>query len=83
MSATKPSSSSQWLKTDQALLRLDHAIARLEQALSAKPPLRDDLFAGEEVQKVKQDYARLDDASRLVEARLDHMVDRLQAILEP
>jgi hypothetical protein len=78
-------SSSRWSKTDAALNRLDQAIARLERALPAgasAPPRAPDLFAGDELSRVRQDYSKLDQASRQVEAKLDSMVDRLQDLLE-
>jgi exonuclease VII small subunit len=75
-------SSSPWRKTDAALQRLDQAIARLERALPAAPPRAPDLFGGDELNRARQDYAQLDQASRQVEARLDQMADRLQTLLE-
>lgn len=77
-----PSTSARWAKTDLALQRLDRAIARLEQAVPPTLPRIPDLFSGDEVTRASQDYAKLDRASREVEARLDEMVDRLHAILE-
>ena len=75
--------STRWAKTDAALNRLDQAIARLERAIPASPARAPDLFGGDELSQVKQDYAKLDQASRQVEAKLDGMVDRLQDLLEP
>ena len=78
-------------KTDAALDRLDKAITRLEKALAEAPPpappapkasAMPDLFGHDELTRAKQDYARLDHASREVEERLDAMADRLQTILE-
>jgi len=75
-------------KTDAALDRLDQAITRLERALaeapapSAKPSGTADLFGHDELTRARQDYARLDQASRQVEDRLDAMADRLQTLLE-
>ena len=77
-------------KTDAALERLDQAIARLEAAtasaaLAPKPAKASsalpDLF-GHELDQARQDYARLDQASRQVETRLDAMADRLQTLLD-
>lgn len=76
-------SSSRWSKTDAALHRLDQAVARLERALPAAPSRAPDLFGGDELPRLRQDYAKLDQASRQVEARLDDMADRLQTLLEP
>jgi hypothetical protein len=77
-----PSLSTRWAKTDVALHRLDRAIGLLEQVLPTAPQGIADLFGGDEATRASQDYAKLDHASREVEARLDTMVDRLHAILE-
>ena len=83
-------------KTEAALERLDQAIARLEKAAAAAPaalavpappaPAKSsampDLFGHDELTRARQDYARLDHASRQVEGRLDAMADRLQLLLE-
>ena len=80
-------------KTDAALERLDQAIARLEAAAAAAPAALSspkaakssalpDLFGNDELTRAKQDYARLDQASRQVEGRLDAMADRLQTLLD-
>ncbi len=81
-------------KTEAALERLDQAIARLEKAAAASPvPITapapapksaamPDLFGHDELTRARQDYARLDQASRVVESRLDAMADRLQTLLE-
>lgn len=80
-------------KTEAALERLDQAIIRLETAVSAAPAalaapkaakssVMPDLFGHDELTRARQDYARLDQASRQVETRLDAMADRLQTLLE-
>lgn len=80
-------------KTDAALERLDQAINRLEQAAAAAPQALaapkaakhsalPDLFGHDELTRARQDYARLEQASRQVENRLDAMADRLQTLLE-
>jgi uncharacterized protein (DUF3084 family) len=79
-------------KTETALERLDQAITRLESAAQAapaalapkpaKPSAMPDLFGHDELTRARQDYARLDQASRQVESRLDAMADRLQTLLE-
>jgi hypothetical protein len=62
-----------------AVERLERALLRLESAL-AKP--KGDLFGSEELRIARDDYARLDGTARLVEARLDTVIDRLKFILE-
>ena len=80
-------------KTDAALDRLDKAISRLERALaeaplpapaapSPKSSAMPDLFGNDELNRTRQDYEKLDQASRQVEARLDGMANRLQTILD-
>jgi exonuclease VII small subunit len=81
-------------KTDAALERLEQAVARLEGAVAAlpgglsapkagkAPAALPDLFGHDELTRARQDYARLDQASRQVEGRLDAMADRLQTLLE-
>jgi len=79
-------------KTDAALERLDQAIDRLELAAAAapaaltakaaKPSALPDLFGADELGQARQDYARLDQATRQVEGRLDAMADRLQTLLD-
>ena len=81
-------------KTETALERLDQAINRLEAAAEAMPAAlaptppapksssMPDLFGHDELNRVRQDYASLDQASRQVETRLDAMADRLQLLLE-
>jgi hypothetical protein len=73
---------SRWAKTDAALDRLDRAISRLEGATPAKASATPDLFGGAELARARQDNARLEQASRQVEARLDAVADRLQDLLE-
>ena len=62
-----------------AIERLERALLRLENA-TAKP--KADLFGGEDLRLAHDDYARLDGTARLVEARLDSVIDRLKIILE-
>lgn len=80
-------------KTEAALERLDQAINRLEAAAAAAPAaltvpkagkasVMPDLFGNDELNRARQDYARLEQASRQVESRLDAMADRLQTLLE-
>lgn len=80
-------------KTDAALDRLGKAISRLEKAVTEVPPppappqkstssSTPDLFGNDDLNRSRQDYAKLDQASRHVEARLDTLADRLQSILD-
>jgi hypothetical protein len=79
-------------KTDAALDRLDKAISRLEKAVTEAPApaapspktasSAPDLFGNDDLNRSRQDYAKLDQASRHVEARLDTLADRLQNILD-
>lgn len=80
-------------KTDAALDRLEKAISRLEKAVAEAPPSpapapkaaassTPDLFGNDDLNRSRQDYAKLDQASRQVEARLDTLADRLQTILD-
>lgn len=79
-------------KTDAALDRLDKAISRLEKAIAEAPApapaspktasATPDLFGDDELTRTRQDYAKLDQASRHVETRLDTLADRLQGILD-
>ena len=62
-----------------AIERLERSLFRLENA-SVTPKI--DLFGSEELRVVREDYARLDGTTRLVEARLDAVIDRLKTILE-
>ena len=83
-----------FIKTDAALDRLEAAVARLEKAAVAAPvpapppapPSKSaatpDLFGDDELNRARQDYARLDQASRQVETRLGAMADRLQSLIE-
>jgi hypothetical protein len=76
------SETSRWAKTDAALNRIDQAIARLEAMMTVPEPKMPDLFGNDDLGRARKDYAKLDQASRQVEARLDDMATRLQALLE-
>ena len=79
-------------RLDQAISRLEKAVAEAPPPASSAPPppspspksasATPDLFGTDEVDRTRQDYAKLDQASRHVEARLDTLADRLQNILE-
>ena len=87
-----------FIKTDAALDRLEGAIARLEKVVAEAPapapvaaapapaPSKSaampDLFGNDDLSSARQDYAKLDQASRQVENRLDAMADRLQSLIE-
>jgi len=74
---------SRWAKTDAALNRLDQAISRLERAIPAGgKPRAPDLFGNDELGQARKELAKMDQASRQVEARLDDMAERLQDMLE-
>jgi hypothetical protein len=62
-----------------AIERLERALLRLE-SVAMKPGV--DLFGGDELQAVRDDYARLDGTARVVEERLDAVIDRLKTILK-
>ena len=74
------SASARWAKTDAALNRLDQAIARLERAIPAGGAKAGapDLFSSAGPDRA----AKMEQASRTVEARLDDMAERLQDLLE-
>ena len=61
-----------------ALERLVAAVGRLEEI--AGRPADDDALA-RELDRSREDYARLEEASRLVEGRLDGVINRLKLIL--
>jgi hypothetical protein len=67
-------------QTEEALRRLGDAIDRLEQA-SARVGAGDLLLAGE-LRDARDDYAELEDTTRVVTARLDATIDRLRTLLE-
>ncbi len=62
-----------------AIERLERALQRLEGATAHH---NGDLFLEGELRRARDDYRRLDEASRLVEARLDGAIGRLKLILE-
>ncbi len=62
-----------------ALERLDRAVQRLEGAAGQA---HGDLFLAEDLRRARDDYARLDHTTRLVEARLDGVIGRLKFVLE-
>ena len=62
-----------------AIDRLEQAVRRLDGALG-RP--ESDLFGHAELSVSRDDYARLDQTTRVVEARLDAVIDRLKTILE-
>ncbi len=64
-----------------ALHRLDRAVGRLDAAVSRQTPPPNDSEAVAELQKLREDHARLDDASRVVGTRLDGIIERLQTVL--
>lgn len=66
-----------------ALARLEQALARLEAAAAQQiDRAGDDRFLAAQLQAVRDDYTRLDHASRMVESRLDGAIGRIKTILE-
>lgn len=61
-----------------AIDRLEQAVNRLE-GMMGRP--HGDLFSQAEPAAGIDDYARLDETTRVVEARLDTVIDRLKSIL--
>ncbi|WP_237051502.1 hypothetical protein [Magnetospirillum sp. ME-1] len=66
--------------TEEAMRRLGAAIDRLESA-SARVGAGDLLLAGE-LRGAREDYARLEETTRVVSTRLDAAIDRLRDLLE-
>ncbi|RAU22365.1 hypothetical protein CU669_08615 [Paramagnetospirillum kuznetsovii] len=67
-------------RTEEAMRRLGSAIDRLESA-SARVGAGDLLLAGE-LRSAHDDYARLEETTRVVSSRLDNAIDRLRDLLE-
>lgn len=67
-------------RTEDAVKRLGAAIDRLEVA-AARVGAGDLLLAGE-LRDARDDYARLEDTTRVVAGRLDAAIGRLRTILE-
>lgn len=61
-----------------AILELEQAIARLDHALAGR---KDEVELARELKAARADYDRLAAAARTVEARLDGVGDRLKAVL--
>ncbi len=66
--------------TARALQRLANAVERLESA--ASHAASGDLLLAGELRDLRDDYARLDDASRVAATRLDTTMARLRDLLE-
>ncbi len=67
-------------QTEEAIRRLGSAIDRLEQA-TARVGAGDLLLAGE-LRDAREEYAELQDTTRVVAVRLDATIDRLRSLLE-
>ncbi|BAE52030.1 hypothetical protein amb3226 [Paramagnetospirillum magneticum AMB-1] len=67
-------------RTEEAMRRLGAAIDRLESA-SARVGAGDLLLAGE-LRGARDDYAKLEETTRVVSTRLDATIDRLRDLLE-
>ncbi|MTJ80132.1 MAG: hypothetical protein F8N37_03780 [Telmatospirillum sp.] len=62
-----------------AVDRLEKAVGRLESVVGRSAV---DLFGNADLKASREDYARLEEASLAVEARLDAVIGRLKTILE-
>jgi hypothetical protein len=62
-----------------ALDRLELALQRLEGVAVHS---HGDQYLAEELRLAREDYARLDDTTRMVEARLDGVIGRLKLMIE-
>lgn len=61
--------------------RLGDALDRLETAAATRVATGDLLLAGQ-LRDAHEDYARLEDTTRVVATRLDATIDRLRLLLE-
>lgn len=68
-------------QTEQAMRRLGTAIERLEAAAATRVAAGDLLLAGE-LRGARDDYAGLEETTRVVAGRLDAAIDRLRLLLE-
>ncbi len=68
-------------RTEEAVRRLGAALERLEDAATNRVSGGDLLLAGE-LRDANDDYARLEDTTRVVSVRLDAAIDRLRVLLE-
>lgn len=68
-------------RTEQAVSRLGAALERLETAATARLASGDLLLAGE-LRGARDDYAGLEDTTRVVASRLDAAILRLHHLLE-
>lgn len=76
-------------RLQQATQRLDHAVSRLENAIAAQPPLRDDPATraerdrlGEELAEARAENDRLRETNDAIAGRLDTAIHRLKSVLE-
>jgi len=67
-------------RSHAAIAMLEKSLARLESVVAKAH--HGDLFLEQELTAARADYARLDEASRSVEERLDVAINRLRAVLE-
>ena len=68
-------------RTEEALRHLGAALDRLETATATRVAAGDLLLAGK-LRDANEDYAHLQDTTRVVAARLDATIDRLRVLLE-
>ncbi|HXP98343.1 MAG TPA: hypothetical protein VN809_16635 [Telmatospirillum sp.] len=66
-------------RSQAAIDRLERAVNRLEGAMGRPSG---DLFGEPNLSIGRDDYDRLDQTARIVETRLDAVIDRLKIILE-
>jgi hypothetical protein len=68
-------------RTEEAVRRMGAALDRLEAAAATRVAAGDLLLAGQ-LRDAHDDYAHLQDTTRVVAARLDVTIDRLRVLLE-
>ncbi|HER26916.1 MAG TPA: hypothetical protein ENI69_07385 [Rhodospirillales bacterium] len=68
-------------QVDRARKRLEKAVERLDQAISAMPATGTATDSAE-MTSLQADNARLQESSRVVADRLEHTIGKLKAVLE-
>ena len=85
MSATGKQNISKSSQVVRASERLEKAVARLDQAISARPEPAlggDGGQQAEEIAALKAENAKLQETTRAVSGRLDQTIDKLKTVLE-